>query len=206
MKNQTNNKNLSIWKQVEKTNPAFTKEVKINGRMMTTINATHQLEMATTIFGAYGDGFGISKITHEQQRVDTDILLIAHATFFYRLEEKVIEFPISASMKMLYIAGNGRVIFDADAYKKIETDICTKSLSKLGFSADVFKGLYDDNKYVSDVIQQFKNEEIELIIQSITEANTIQELTNIYNNLGKFQKDTEVLKKLSNRKLEVNIK
>lgn len=205
MKNQAKN-NSFIWEQVEKTNPKFTKEAKINGRTITTINATHQLENATKIFGPYGQGFGISEIRHEEHRVDTDILLVAHATFFYKLEDERNQFPISSSIKMLYVANNGRVIFDADAYKKIETDICTKALSKLGFNADIFKGLYDDNKYLEDVIAKFKEEEMSSILKRIQEAQSVEQLTLIYNSLGKLQTDTDFLNMLSNRKLEISIK
>jgi hypothetical protein len=35
------------------------------------------------------------------------------------------------------------------------TDALTKGLSQLGFNADVFLGLYDDNKYVEAVRREF---------------------------------------------------
>jgi uncharacterized short protein YbdD (DUF466 family) len=37
---------------------------------------------------------------------------------------------------------------DDDCFKKVVTDCLTKALSYLGFSADVFLGQFDDNKYV----------------------------------------------------------
>ena len=39
--------------------------------------------------------------------------------------------------------------------KKMETDVTTKALSKLGFNADVFMGLYDDNRYVNQMKEEF---------------------------------------------------
>jgi len=39
---------------------------------------------------------------------------------------------------------------DDDFAKKMETNTVSKALSKLGFSADVFLGKFDDNKYVVD--------------------------------------------------------
>ena len=56
------------------------------------------------------------------------------------------DFPIHSTIVMLKA---GR--FDEDWAKKILTDITTKALSKLGFSADVFLGMYDDNKYVNSL-------------------------------------------------------
>jgi hypothetical protein len=44
---------------------------------------------------------------------------------------------------------------DEEAPKKSLTDAITKALSMLGFSADVFLGLYDDNKYVNDRRAEF---------------------------------------------------
>jgi hypothetical protein len=50
---------------------------------------------------------------------------------------------------------NANGAIDEDAPKKATTDALTKLLSHLGFSADVFLGLYDDNKYVARLQQQF---------------------------------------------------
>jgi hypothetical protein len=44
---------------------------------------------------------------------------------------------------------------DNDAFKKATTDALTKLLSHLGFNADVFLGLFDDNKYVKRMEQEF---------------------------------------------------
>jgi len=46
---------------------------------------------------------------------------------------------------------------DTDAYKKASTDGLTKLLSHLGFNADVFLGMFDDNKYVAG-LQKEKDE------------------------------------------------
>jgi hypothetical protein len=42
---------------------------------------------------------------------------------------------------------------DDEAFKKATTDGITKALSYLGFSADIFVGLYDDSKYVDRLRQ-----------------------------------------------------
>jgi hypothetical protein len=48
-----------------------------------------------------------------------------------------------------------------DVHKKVATDALTKALSMLGFSADVFMGLFDDNKYVTEVGAEFAAEKAE---------------------------------------------
>jgi hypothetical protein len=47
--------------------------------------------------------------------------------------------------------GAPKMRLDDDAPKKAMTDALTKGLSHLGVSADVFLGLYDDNKYVQSL-------------------------------------------------------
>ena len=45
------------------------------------------------------------------------------------------------------------MFLDTDAYKKLETDTLTKALSRLGFNADIFEGLYDDPNYIRQISQ-----------------------------------------------------
>jgi hypothetical protein len=55
-----------------------------------------------------------------------------------------------------FVGQNKNGVFtDEEAPKKSLTDATTKALSMLGFSADVFLGLYDDNKYVNDRKTEF---------------------------------------------------
>jgi hypothetical protein len=51
---------------------------------------------------------------------------------------------------------NGNV--DDECYKKIQTDALTKALSRLGFNADIFMGLWDDNRYVEQVKKKKEGE------------------------------------------------
>ena len=50
---------------------------------------------------------------------------------------------------------NAQTKVDDDLAKKVETDSLTKSLSKLGFSADIFLGRYDDVRYVAEITKEF---------------------------------------------------
>jgi hypothetical protein len=40
--------------------------------------------------------------------------------------------------------------------KKVETDTLTKAISKLGFNADIFMGKFDDQRYVEEMKEEFK--------------------------------------------------
>ena len=49
---------------------------------------------------------------------------------------------------------------DDEAPKKAMTDALTKAFSHLGVSADVFLGLFDNNKYVSDMKEKFSKPQV----------------------------------------------
>ena len=48
---------------------------------------------------------------------------------------------------------NGKL--DDECYKKVTTDALTKGMSHLGFNADIFLGMWDDNRYVNQMKEEF---------------------------------------------------
>jgi hypothetical protein len=142
--------NLSLWVSVQETNPADTKPVSF-GRKFTAIDAYSQIKKATEIFGSYGTGWGIKSIVHTF--VPNTNMVMGEAQFFYRNENTTNgEFPVTSSI--LYISEKGKI--DDDFAKKLETDMITKALSRLGFNADVFMGKFDDNRYVTQMKEKFE--------------------------------------------------
>ena len=139
--------NMKLWKSVETTDPNFTKKVNQRGGF-TAIGAQYQLRTATETFGPFGWGWGV-----KDERIEKweDVgLAVYQATLWYNIDgygtddETYGTIPIHSSIKY---QNNGRV--DDDFMKKVATDALTKGLSKLGFNADVFMGMFDDNKYVN---------------------------------------------------------
>ena len=135
------NSKMALWSQVSVTNPKYTKEVNF-GRKFTSINAQYQLMCATEQFGACGNGWGVED---ESFYMATDGLLGYQATFWWMNKEQKNSFSINSSIATHNKSGK----LDDDCFKKVSTDALTKGLSKLGFSADIFLGDWDDNKYVS---------------------------------------------------------
>lgn len=154
--------NLKIWKNVEKTDPKFIKEVNF-GRKYKSIDPQYQLKLATEQFGSYGKGFGLSETNYNLNLVETHNLLILSAVFFYVIDGERYEFPITTSQAVS--SGKGKV--DTDVFKKLETDLTTKALSKLGFNADVFLGMFDGvagQEYAEKVKRKIsKNERLKCI-------------------------------------------
>lgn len=145
--------NLELWNKVEKTNPEHTKEVTV-GRKFTAINATRQIKEATTLWGKYGHTWCLENIELDfiNELANDQILCIAKAIFKYPDGS----FEIGSSIMVQSWVKQKYHSVDSDFVKKVETDMLTKALSKLGFNADVFFGLYDDNKYINDMKQEFK--------------------------------------------------
>ena len=50
-----------------------------------------------------------------------------------------------------------RYVLDDEAPKKAATDALTKAFSYLGLNADVFLGMFDSNKYVSEMKEKFSS-------------------------------------------------
>jgi len=195
--------NLELWNRVEKTDPLYTKEVGY-GRKFTSINAQYQVKNATMMFGLYGHKWGIKEIEYDvmSDLPNGEVLVLAKATFFYPWQEEkligVATFPISSTIKMVtFNKSKGELHLDDEWAKKIETDITTKALSKLGFNADVFLGRYDDNRYVNAVKEEFApkpkastKKEMSLdkyngAMKAIEEANE-DRLVTIKKELGKY--------------------
>lgn len=143
--------NLRIWKSVEETDPTQTRQVKL-GREFTAIDPYWKLRRATEQFGPAGMGWGWS--------VDQVLVLetIAEVAVIVRLwhgsPNKSHEFFCAVGQCGLFL-DNDRKKPDGDCVKKAMTDAVTKGLSYLGFSADVFMGRFDDQKYVAAMREKY---------------------------------------------------
>lgn len=147
------NKNIELWKSVEKTDGNYLKEVQYPFPHLS-IDAQYQILQATKIWGSYGFKWGVKDERFTPVMTGNDLVcsIIYTATFFYPDGS----FPINADIG-LYILAKGKYKENNDYIKKVSTDALTKGLSKLGFSADVFMGGFDGNKYTG--IESFGNKE-----------------------------------------------
>jgi len=144
--------NLTLWQSVEQTDPKYTKGFKKGGGFSgTAINATYQVRRATELWGPLGGKWGYSIISSQfVAGADKDIVHILQIEFRHP------EGSFPSFGQTTFVGSNKNGAFtDEEAPKKSLTDALTKALSMLGFSADVFLGLYDDNKYVAEVAAKF---------------------------------------------------
>ncbi|MGX9761905.1 hypothetical protein [Pseudomonas shahriarae] len=200
-------KNMQIWNRVDKTDTRYTKDAKVGGQQITSLNGTAMIMKATEIFGPVGIGFGWTVL---EERFDKGAEIFVgegdkRATLGFELNHTVKirfwikqdgergEFEQYGCTPYLYKSKYGTTT-DGEAPKKSLTDAIKKSLSMLGFSADVFLGMFDDKDYVAALADeqaielaedQVEEEErqkqerldyIASVIKSLQEARTPKEL------------------------------
>lgn len=148
-----NEENMKFWNSVCKTNPAETKTVEYPFKH-TAIGAMFQIKHATEQWGMMGVSWGVKDEKFMPIMIETDHrgFLLYSAILFYPEGS----LPIHADINFYNRTKNGYQI-ENDITKKVATDALTKGLSKLGFNADVFEGLFDDNKYVQQMREHFSN-------------------------------------------------
>lgn len=152
--------NMRIWAQVDKTDTRFTKDAKVGGQQITSLNGTAMIMKATEVFGPAGIGFGWNVV---EERFDKGAemfssegdkrISLGHElnhtikiTFWFVLDGQRGEIEQYGCTQYLYKSKYGTTT-DGEAPKKSLTDAIKKALSMLGFSADVFLGMFDDTDY-----------------------------------------------------------
>ncbi|EMS1550500.1 hypothetical protein ACLO93_14145 [Proteus mirabilis] len=211
--NASDANNLSIWKQVQRTDPRFTKPLEGVGFTGTSINSTYMFMRATEIFGPIGEGWGYEVLEEKfidgkpllepvlderNKQVATRFLRDADGSlfceqnhsikirFWYIIEcETRGEFESYGATPYRYQTNYG-IKVDGEAIKKSLTDAIKKALSMLGFSSDVFMGMHDNPEYIV-------NNKLEFEIKNASEK--AEDITRIRKELDeKFTKHTEVMR------------
>ena len=159
--------NMALWDSVSRTDIDHTKEVSF-GRKFTAIDAQYQIMQATKAFGPVGQGWG-----YETQfgTIDTgrEVFIYCDLTFWWaalnewegqKVNTRRAFGPIRGICAIQGVKADGKFKpSDHDAGKKAMTDALTKALSHLGFSADVFLGKFEDNKYINELRKEKEAEQ-----------------------------------------------
>ena len=152
--------NLHIWEQVQETPTTATKTNKFQGRDVTSINAQYIVQRATEVWGPIGFGWGyeiveercddMGPMFHNDQMVGTYKNHTILLRLWYKQDGEKYHVDHFGHTPYVYRSKNGPMV-DQDAPKKSLTDALKKCLSMLGFAADIFLGMYDDQDYVEAV-------------------------------------------------------
>lgn len=156
----TPNDNLTLWDSVSDTEPSATNKANFDGREQTSINGTYMVRKATEKWGPMGIGWGIEILDERFDQgapiIDGNGVAICNMVMhtiklklWYLQDKKRGEVVHFGHTPYVQKTSYG-VKTDMDAPKKSLTDATKKCLSMLGFSADVFLGLFDQPDYVEE--------------------------------------------------------
>ncbi len=139
--------NLKLWNQVCQTDPKYTKEVRLGSYKFTDIDNMYSIRRATELWGPYGSTWGIKELDvrdFSSWKDGSSVVVGVYITamFFYPGGQ----FSIAADMPY---EPKGETL------KKLQTMCIGKALSRLGFSADVYLGMFDDSAYVKEMEEKY---------------------------------------------------
>lgn len=144
--------NLRIWSALEKTNPEHTKSFQRSGGFKgTAIKPIYNDERMTETFGPCGIGWGIGKPEYTLVNTgDGAVAVYCVAELWFMDGDKRSE-PIYGVGGDFAVAKRSSGLFaDDEAFKKAFTDAVGNAMKRLGMSADIHMGLFDDHKYVAE--------------------------------------------------------
>ena len=209
------NSNLKLWDLVDTPDPKYTKRVNMRGGF-TAISPQYLIKLATEQFGPYGAGFGLSESAFDYSLLNEFRIAIHNAKFFYVIDGNKHEFVITNTIEVVSKSGH----VDTDYAKKAETNTLSKALSKIGFAADVYMGMFDDSEYVNDVTNEHKikdaadkdlekaRQATELltdftkVIEQVNTCKSMSELEGLYKSMARRigNRDAKMLRKLETAK------
>lgn len=155
-----NSENLRHWNALSKTDPKHTKEFqRAGGFRGTAIKPIYAYQKMTEHFGPCGLGWGMDKPEFEVVEAAGETLVFCTLPVWYALTENAqcYIFGVGGD-KVTSKRKDGTVVADDEAFKKAYTDALTNALVKIGVSADVHMGMFEDNKYVSALKKEFAEE------------------------------------------------
>lgn len=152
--------NTKLWDILGRTDPAHTKGFTRGGGFKgTAIKPMWSYRRMTEEFGPCGIGWGVNEPTFQVvDGHDGEILVYCTASVWYTQGEVL--------ARTVYGVGGDKVVAkfssglksDDEAFKKAFTDAVTNALKLIGVGADVHMGLFDDNKYVAAMKDEFSDE------------------------------------------------
>ena len=147
-----------LWDKLGRTDPAHTKQFTRSGGFKgTAIKPMWSYRRMTEEFGPCGVGWGINhpefQVVHNP--ASEEILVYCTVSVWHENREQCV-YGVGGDK----VAGRNKygAVTDDEAFKKAFTDAVTNALKMIGVGADVHMGMFDDNKYVNTVADEFKEQ------------------------------------------------
>jgi len=160
--------NTALWDKLGKTDPKHTKSFKRAGGFEgTAIKPMWAYRRLTEEFGPCGTGWGIGEPTFQIVPGDNrEVLVFCTVSGWYLGPVNQVNkvYGVGGDKVVTHIKANEkynrpeRWENDDEAFKKAFTDAITNAFKLIGVGADVHMGMFDDNKYVNTMRQEFADE------------------------------------------------
>lgn len=154
--------NTALWDRLKKTDPKHTKGFKRGGGFSgTAIKPMWVWQRLTEEFGPFGSGWGCGEPSFQVVPGDNRETLVYCTISAWHGEPGNIIWGVGGDKVVTHIKANEqynrpeRWENDDEAFKKAFTDALMNAFKFIGVGADVHMGLFDDNKYVAGLRQEF---------------------------------------------------
>lgn len=177
--------NLDTWDKFADIDPKFTKPITGKAYKGTSPNPQYVIKCLTELFGPVGQGFGWDVVAEEFTPIGDEILHWCRIRFWHSNREN--HWDSYGQTKALMKTRNG-FMTDEDAPKKSLTDAIIKAASQLGIAGNIFLGRWDDQKYIAQVDEQYREKENPTptpaeAVASINAAMSLDELKAVFGQL-----------------------
>lgn len=173
--------NMKIWDALSKTDPNHTKGFKRSGGFSgTSVKPIWMQRQMTNHFGPSGIGWGVNKPEFQLVESGEETLVYCTVAIWHGERENLV-WGVGGDKA---IAKNKYGQFaDDEAFKKAFTDAQSNAMKALGVAADIHMGLFDDDKYVTEMKKEFAEKPPELsdsdnqMLAAIKAAKTVEDLS-----------------------------
>ena len=148
--------NLDLWEAHADIDPQYTKAITGKAYKGTSPNPQYVIRCLTEMFGPVGQGFGWEVLAENFTPLGDEILHWCRIRFWHTDRKHYYE--AYGQTKALMKTRNG-MMSDEDAPKKSLTDAIIKAASQLGIAANIFLGRWDDQKYVAELKEEYRQDE-----------------------------------------------
>lgn len=174
--------NTKLWDILGRTDPAHTTAFTRGGGFKgTAIKPMWSYRRMTEEFGPCGIGWGVGEpVFQVVPGENREVAVFCTASIWYRFAAQPTQEAAEAGMTTVfgdrhtvYGVGGDKIVShikanaqynrperwetDDEAFKKAFTDAVTNALKLIGVGADVHMGLFDDNKYVASMKEEFSD-------------------------------------------------
>lgn len=145
--------NTAIWDALAKTDPAHTKSFsRAGGFKGTAVKPIYCDQKMTQQFGPCGKGWGMTEPCFQVVNTAEQILVYCTVGLWWEQPGQLV-YGVGGDV----VQGKNKygTFVDDEAFKKAYTDAIGNAMKHLGMSADVHMGMFDDNKYVKELQEEF---------------------------------------------------